>query len=206
MHLVTILVFVWAFRLAIYLGVRKKSEDYRYKNWRESWEADGDCNYYMKSFFIVFMLQSIFSLIVNLSALFVNIFSQDNDIEWTDFTGAALWLIGLLIESIADAQLARHLSSPEPGSGKFIKTGLWRYSRHPNYFGEALIWWGIFIIACGLEYGWITVISPLTITLLLRFVSGVPFPEEKYKDNAEWQQYCRETNVFVPWFATPEET
>ena len=109
MHLVTILVFVWAFRLAIYLGVRKKSEDYRYKNWRESWEADGDCNYYMKSFFIVFMLQSIFSLIVNLSALFVNIFSQDNDIEWTDFTGAAVWLIGLLIESIADAQLARHL-------------------------------------------------------------------------------------------------
>ena len=75
MYLVTILVFVWAFRLAIYLGVRKKTEDYRYKNWRESWEADGDCNYYMKSFFIVFMLQSIFSIIVNLSALFVNIFS-----------------------------------------------------------------------------------------------------------------------------------
>jgi steroid 5-alpha reductase family enzyme len=86
-----------------------------------------------------------------------------------------------------------------------LKTGLWRYSRHPNYFGEALLWWGIFIIACGIEYGWITIFSPVIITLSLRFLSGVPFPENKYKDNPEWQKYCRETNVFVPWIAYPEK-
>jgi steroid 5-alpha reductase family enzyme len=63
---------------------------------------------------------------------------------------------------------------------------LWRYSRHPNYFGEAVMWWGLYIIACGLEYGWILFYSPLFITLIIRFVSGVPFPEKKYKDNTEW--------------------
>jgi len=96
--------------------------------------------------------------------------------------------------------LANHLKNPKPGSGKFIKTGLWRYSRHPNYFGESLMWWGIWIISCSIEYGYVTIFSCLAITLLIRFLSGVPFPEEKYKDNIEWQQYCKETNVFFPWF------
>ena len=94
--------------------------------------------------------------------------------------------------------MARHFLT------KFIKTGLWRYSRHPNYFGEAVMWYGISLIACSMTYGWITIYSAVFINLLIRFVSGVPFPEEKYKDNTEWQQYCRETNVFCLWFAYPE--
>ena len=81
-----------------------------------------------------------------------------------------------------------------------IKNGLWRYSRHPNYFGEALLWWGIFLIAVSVEFGWITVFAPLFITLLIRFVSGVPLLEEKYKNRPEFQIYMKETNVFVPWF------
>ena len=93
----------------------------------------------------------------------------------------------------------------QPGEGKFIKTGLWRYSRHPNYFGETVMWYGIALIACSMEYGWITIYSAIFINVLIRFVSGVPFPEEKYKNNPEWQQYCRETNVFCLWFAYPEE-
>lgn len=68
-----------------------------------------------------------------------------------------------------------------------MKEGLWAYSRHPNYFGEALVWWGIFIIACGLQYGWLTIFSPIFITYSLMNVTGVPFIEEKYKDNEEWQ-------------------
>ena len=101
---------------------------------------------------------------------------------------------------ISDSQLATHLKNPKPGSGKFIKTGLWRYSRHPNYFGECLMWWGIWIISCSIDYGYTTIFSCVAITLLIRFLSGVPFPEKKYKENVEWKSYCKETNVFFPWF------
>jgi len=97
--------------------------------------------------------------------------------------------------------LAQHLTNPQPGAGKFIRTGLWRYSRHPNYFGEAVMWWGIWIIACGISYGWVTVFSAIFITALIRFVSGVPFPEKKYAENEEWKIVCKETNVFCPWFS-----
>ena len=78
------------------------------------------------------------------------------------------------------------MARPKPGTGKFIKSGLWRYSRHPNYFGEAVMWWGIFIIAVNVQYGFICVYSPMFINFFLRFVSGVPFPEKKYAKNPEW--------------------
>lgn len=81
-----------------------------------------------------------------------------------------------------------------------MKTGLWRYTRHPNYFGEALLWWGFYICAMGVPGGYATVFSPIIITLLLRFVSGVPLLERKARKHPEWAQYEAETNVFVPWF------
>ena len=116
MYLITALVTIWALRLAIYLGIRKKGlgEDYRYKNWREGWEKGGTLNYYLISYFFV----------CNMSAVFVNIYSKDNNITWTDYTGTVVWVLGVLIEALSDAQLARHLANPEPGSGKFLKTGL----------------------------------------------------------------------------------
>jgi len=92
------------------------------------------------------------------------------------------------------------LASPKPGTGKFIKSGLWRYSRHPNYFGEAVMWWGLWIIALGVEWGWVTIYSCIFMTLCLRFIS-TPLPENKYKNNPEWQAYCKETNIFCLWFA-----
>jgi steroid 5-alpha reductase family enzyme len=91
-----------------------------------------------------------------------------------------------MIEVLADNQLASHLKSPRPGTGKFIKSGLWRYSRHPNYFGEAVMWYGLYLIACGIEMGWVTMYSALFIQVMLYFVTGVPFPEKKYKENKEW--------------------
>ena len=93
-----------------------------------------------------------------------------------------------------------HLADKTPGKSKFIKWGLWRYTRHPNYFGEAVLWWGIWLIACSIDWGWVTVFAPLFISILVRFVSGVPLLEEKYKDNPEFIEYCKETNVFCPWF------
>lgn len=101
-----------------------------------------------------------------------------------------VWITGFLIEVMSDRQLANHLANPKPGTSKFIRSGLWRYSRHPNYFGEAVMWWGIFIISCSLKNGWHTFYSALFITLMLRFVSGVPFPEKKYAENPEWKVYC----------------
>ena len=77
--------------------------------------------------------------------------------------------------------------------------GLWRYSRHPNYFGEALFWWGIAIIAYLATNYYLAIISPLLITLLLRYISGVPMLEEKYKNNPEFQEYASKTSVFIPW-------
>ena len=128
-------------------------------------------------------MQGLFSLVVNGSALYVNLYSKGDDVYWTDFAGLAIWFLGFGIEVLADAQLASHLKNPKPGTIKFIKSGLWRYSRHPNYFGEAVMWWGIWLIACGIDLGWVTVFSCIFITFLLRFVSGVPFPEKKYATN-----------------------
>ena len=79
------------------------------------------------------------------------------------------------------------MTNPEPNTVKFIKSGLWRYSRHPNYFGESVMWWGIWLMSVSINLGYVTIYSCLFITLIIRFVSGVPFPEEKYKDNEEWQ-------------------
>ena len=145
----------------------------------------------------------MFSLINNSSVLYVNLFTSINDsppIQWSDYVGLIVWAIGFLCEVSADAQLSNHLKNPPSGGGKFIKTGLWRYSRHPNYFGEALMWWGLYVIALAEEWGWVTIYSAIFINVLIRFVSGVPFPEKKYANNVEFQQYCRETNCFVPWF------
>jgi len=106
---------------------------------------------------------------------------------WTDVFGTLVWIAGFLIQVVADQQLKYHLANPTPGEGKVLKKGLWRYSRHPNYFGEAVMWWGLYFIACGQCRGYVTIFSPILITVCLRFVTGVPFPEKKHKDDPEWQ-------------------
>jgi len=187
MYFVSIPVFLWGMRLGIYIWMRKKSEDYRYKEWREGWEKSGSCNYYLNSYFKVFFLQGVISLINNSSVLYVNIYSLKGDqtILPTDIAGLCVWAAGFLIEVFADRQLAVHLANPQPGTGKFIKTGLWRYSRHPNYFGEAVMWWGLWIVSIGVGYGWVTFYSSLLMNLTLRYVS-TPLPENKYATNVEW--------------------
>jgi len=173
---------------------------------REGWEEKGNFLYWVQAFTYVYFMQGVFATIVNCSALYINLFSTNEDGFWdsiwyTDLIGVLVWIIGFALEYIADRQLNSHLKNPVAGSGKFIRTGLWRYSRHPNYFGEAVMWWGIFIIACGIEGGWVTIFSAIFITFLLRFVSGCPFPEKKYKENPEWKIVCAETNIFCLWFS-----
>jgi len=93
-----------------------------------------------------------------------------------------------------------HLKNKSADKRKFIDWGLWRFTRHPNYFGEALMWWGIAVIACSIQLGFLTLFAPLLGHLGLRYLQGVPLLEAKYKDNVEWKKYCEETNCFMPWF------
>jgi steroid 5-alpha reductase family enzyme len=112
--------------------------------------------------------------------------------------GAIIWLTGFFFEALGDEQLRRFLSDPE-NRGKVMDRGLWRYTRHPNYFGESLIWWGLFIIALPVSGGWITIIGPLAITFLLLRVSGVTLLEKDLEERRpEYRDYVRRTSPFIP--------
>lgn len=196
-YIVLGLVFIWALRLGLHIGLRHKGEDFRYVDMRQRWNAEG--SYCWKTFVFIFGMQGLFSLIVNGAALYVTIFTSSKDLIWLDWTGIGVWTFGFIFEWVGDQQLKMHLADKTEGKPKFIAWGLWRYTRHPNYFGEAVLWWGIYLIACAIEWGWVTFYAPLFITILVRFISGVPLLEEKYKGRPDWEAYCEETNVFVPW-------
>ena len=152
------------------------------------------------------MIQGAFSLVVNSASLYVVIYSNGEGLGLFDLAGCAVWAMGFSIEWLADEQLKQHLADNSAGKSKFIKWGLWRYSRHPNYFGEALLWWGVYLLAIPVPMGFVTVYAPLFLTLLIRYVSGVPLLEEKYQDNEEFKEYMNETSVFIPWFVNSEST
>jgi len=190
------LVVLWGLRLAIhiYLRNRGKQEDWRYKKWREDWGKD----YALKAFLKIFLLQGLLLLIVVLPAFFIAT-SRAQGFSWFLLAGALVWLIGFFFEGVGDYQLNSFKSKPE-NNGRVMKTGLWQYTRHPNYFGEVTTWWGIYIIALAVPNGWMTIIGPLTITFLILKVSGVPMLENKYAGNFEFEQYKKTTNKFFPWF------
>jgi steroid 5-alpha reductase family enzyme len=194
--LLSALFIIWAARLAVYIFVRSRGhgEDFRYAKWRKEWGG----RVISKSFINIFMLQGFFMLIIAYPIILVNCYVQDR-LGYLDLSGAVVWLIGFLIEMVGDAQL--YIFKQDPANkGKIITTGLWQYTRHPNYFGEVMIWWGVFLIAWSAPYGLTAVISPLVITFLLLKVSGVPMLEKKYKDNPEFLEYARRTSRFIPWF------
>jgi steroid 5-alpha reductase family enzyme len=193
--LVTSLVLAWGLRLAahVFTRNRKKGEDFRYAAWRARW---GRC-FVLRSYLQIFLLQGLLLLVIAWPVVLVNSTPQTG-LGWRDLAGAAVWLLGFVFEAAADAQLARFKREAR-NQGRIMAGGLWRYSRHPNYFGEALMWWGLFILALGSEGGRPALASPLLITVLLRFVSGVPMLERKYLKNAEFQAYARRTNAFFPW-------
>ena len=117
---------------------------------------------------------------------------------WLDILGMCIWLFGFIFESLADRELASFAKDPN-NKGKILQTGLWKYSRHPNYFGEVLSWWGIWIIAISVSGGVWTIIGPITITVLILYVSGVPLLEERLKNRDGYLDYTRKTNKFFPW-------
>ena len=115
-----------------------------------------------------------------------------------DYIGFLLWLFGVLFESIGDYQLTRFKANPS-NKGKLLTTGLWKYTRHPNYFGEAVLWWGFYIIALAAGAWW-TIFSPIIMTFLLIKVSGVAMLELTMKSKPGFEEYMKDTNAFIPWF------
>jgi steroid 5-alpha reductase family enzyme len=194
--LVSTLVLVWGFRLALHILLRKRGrgEDFRYAEWRRKWGR----LFVVRSYLQVFMLQGIFLLVISLPVIRVNSAAQ-GPLGIVDVVGAAIWLSGFAFEAVADRQLAV-FKGARANQGRLMTSGLWRYSRHPNYFGEAAMWWGLFVFALDSPAGWLTVASPLLITVLLVWVSGVPLLERKYRGRPDFEAYARRTSVFVPWF------
>lgn len=192
--LVTSLVTIWGFRLSYYLFKRNygKPEDFRYVDMRKRWGKLAP----IKAYYNVFLLQGLLMFTIGFPFILINQRSN-SPLNILDFLGLSVWLFGFYFEVKADSDLREFRKIPE-NKGHIIKSGLYKYTRHPNYFGEATLWWGIFIIAIAGGIGLVSIISPLVITLLLLYVSGVPLLEKKYKDNLEFQEYAKVTNLFIP--------
>lgn len=193
--LATLLVVIWGIRLSFYISRRidrSTGEDPRYVSMRRAWRDHVALNAYLR----IFVVQTLLALIISGSVIFIN-FAPVATPDFFAMIGAGIWVAGFLFESIGDAQLRRHLANPA-NKGKLMIKGLWRYTRHPNYFGEAVQWWGIFVIALGVPFGWVTIFAPLTITILLLFVSGVPLTEKRFDGKPGWAAYKKRTSVFVP--------
>lgn len=193
--ILTAMVTLWGCRLSwhIFRRARHKPEDARYSKWRAEWSHP-----ILRSYLQVFVLQGILLYIIALPITFIHA-SAAKPIGLLGGIGIAVWCIGFLCEVIADRQLRLFLQQPE-NKGKIMDQGLWRYSRHPNYFGEVLLWWGIWLLGSEVASPLLLLMSPLTITTLILFVSGVPLLEKKYADRPDFQAYKKRTSVFVPWF------
>jgi steroid 5-alpha reductase family enzyme len=189
----TILVTIWGLRLAshIYVRNRNKPEDYRYQAWRNEWKY-----FYLRSYLQIYLLQGLFLYLIALPFLFINNKSLSG-ITVLDIVGILVWIIGFYFESVGDSQLKQFVSNPD-NKGRIMDQGLWKYSRHPNYFGEVTQWWGIFIITLSIPFGYLTVIGPLTITSLILFVSGIPLLEKKREGRTDWEKYKKQTSIFFP--------
>ncbi len=184
----------WAARLCIHITARNhgEPEDRRYQKIR----ANNQPNFEFKSLYIVFLLQAALAWVVALPLMATS--RGPAGLEMLDLLGIALAAFGILFEALADAQLARFKARPE-AQGRVLDSGLWRYSRHPNYFGECCAWWGFGLL--GLAAGaWWSLASPLLMTLLLLKVSGVTLLEADIGDRRpDYARYIRETSAFVPW-------
>ncbi len=197
MIILTLLI-IWGLRLAIYLGWRNigKPEDYRYQQFRQDY---GPERYWWFSFFQVFLLQGVLLWLVSAPILSAMYFGEETPLGLFDYLGIGLWLVGFIFEAGGDYQLTRFKSDPN-NKGKLLTTGLWKYTRHPNYFGDACLWWGFgcFSISVG---SYIPLLGPLLMSLLIIKVSGVAMLERTLKHTKPgYEDYVRRTSSFIPWF------
>ena len=205
-YLTLILTSIWGIRLSSHIGQRNhgKPEDKRYVAMRAKIKPP---YVLIKSYVNIFLLQALFMFIISHVLVFNVMSGLTNPVEpmmlIPIMLGVLIWLGGYFFQSVGDRQLAIFVAKPE-NKGKLMTQGLWAYTRHPNYFGEVLMWWGIAILgfanSFGIAIALIGLISPLVVTWLLRYVSGVPLLEKHMKTKPGFSDYEKTTNIFFPWF------
>lgn len=196
--LLLVLVSLWGLRLSLYLLWRNagKEEDYRYQEFRKNYGAE---RYWWFSYIQVFLLQGGLILFISLPLLAINTQTVSNNLNGLDYLGITIFIIGFIFEAGGDFQLARFKQNPN-NKGKVLNTGFWKYTRHPNYFGDSAVWWSfaIFSIAAGSYW---PVIGSLAMTLIIIKVSGVSLLEKNLNNTKpQYQEYIEKTSSFFPWF------
>lgn len=196
-YVLTSLIALWGIRLSVFLGIRNwgKEEDFRYANWRKEWGQ----TFYWRTFLQVHMLQGFFMFIIALPIIQINQSTIKSDHPVILYSACIIAFIAIAIEGIADYQkyiFRKNTLDKEA----FIQSGLWKYSRHPNYFGEILFWWALFLFASQYSNWYISLISPLVISFLILYVSGIPMLEKKYDDNITYQAYKKKTSALILWW------
>lgn len=189
--LTVLFVTVWGLRLAGHIFTRNiaKPEDHRYVAYRKKWGSDFWLNTYIR----IFLLQGV--LLLTIVSTVIASIDTNRPGSFVTIIGFAIWGVGIICEAVADYQLRQFVKTKKPG--EIMQSGLWRYSRHPNYFGEITAWWGAALVAFG--YGqWWAVLGASVITLLITKVSGVPLLERHYADNPEFQKYKKHTSILIP--------
>ena len=193
--LIPVLTSIWGLRLATHLAFRNigKPEDKRYAKMR----SHNPDTFWWRSYFTVFMLQGVILCVVSLP---LQVGIRIAGPEWNAWhvMGTVIWAIGLFFEAVGDWQLAAFKAKPE-NDGKVLDSGLWRYTRHPNYFGDFLVWWGFFVICLACGGGWWTIISPIIMSIFLMAISGVTMTENSMKEEKpQYADYIERTNRFFP--------
>jgi steroid 5-alpha reductase family enzyme len=196
--LLTTLTTLWGVRLAVHIFLRSRGagEDFRYRQFRQN----GGENFWWVSLITIFWLQAALCFVIALPLQIGQAVPTAAPLGWREAIGVLIWAVGFVTETVADAQLQAFRNDPA-NKGKVMRGGLWRYSRHPNYFGECVLWWGLFLIVLPVPGGIYTIIGPALITFLLLKVSGVTMLEQGLKHRREgYAEYVRSTPAFVPWF------
>jgi steroid 5-alpha reductase family enzyme len=192
------LVSLWGLRLSSYIGWRNhgKGEDFRYREFRKKY---GEKRYWWISFFQTFLLQGILMWLISAPLLGAQLYGKDKEPGILDFAGILFWLTGFIFEAGGDYQLAVFKSDPA-NKGKVLKTGFWRYTRHPNYFGDSSVWWGFGLICLGAG-SYLPAAGSLLMTALIIKVSGVALLEKSLAGKKpEYREYIEKTSAFIPWF------
>lgn len=195
------LVSIWGARLSLHILFRnwRKGEDFRYQAMRQQTGQ----NWWWVSLFKVFLLQGLLMWLISAPLLAAQFYAKSVSLTLLDLLGVLFWVVGFFFETAGDAQLARFRKNPA-NKGQLLNSGVWRYTRHPNYFGDAAQWWGFYLLALAAGGGW-AVFSPLLMTLFLVKVSGVALLEKTLAHTKPgYAEYVASTSAFIPWF--PKQT
>lgn len=193
-----VLVSLWGLRLSSYIAWRNhgKGEDFRYREFRKNY---GEKRYWWISYFQTFLLQGVLMWLISAPLLGAQFYGHEKGLAIADYAGIIFWIIGFVFESGGDYQLAMFKSRAE-NKGKVLDSGFWRYTRHPNYFGDSSVWWGFGLISIGAG-GFLPAAGSLLMTALIIKVSGVALLEKSLVDKKpEYREYIRKTSSFIPWF------